>query len=208
LGESATTTVSITNVNQIFNFGPSEFYYLISGRINSGLTSGVNFMADTSKMRIHLDVEIPLYGKASGIELGDTVDIDLEDFDASQIESAQIKALITNELPLDGDIQLYLLNENDGLIETLLTQTQTQIVKGSTVTADGDLQSAGVFDDFINLDQTKVNKIFSAKKLAFSILLNTSKNSSGNQVDVKFKTDMSIDVKLGLKVKTKVKGDL
>ena len=208
LGESATTTVSITNVNQIFNFGPSEFYYQVSGRINSGLTSGVNFMADTSKMRIHLDVELPLHGQASGIQMADTVALDLQDIDASQIESAQIKAHITNQLPLDGEIQLNLLDENNNLIESLLAPTQTHIIKGSSVTASGELQSAGVFDDFITIDQDKVNKLFSASKIAFSILLSTSKDSANNPVDVKFKTEMAIDVKFGLKLKIKAKADL
>ena len=208
LGESAATSVAITNVNDIFNFGPSEFYYQVSGRINAGLTSGVNFMADTSKLRVKLDVELPLYGQASGIEMSDTIDLNLEDVDASQIESAEIKALITNELPLDGNIQLSLLDDNDNLIDNLLATNQTHIVKGSIVNATGDLQSAGMFDDLIVIDNAKVNKIFSAKRLVISVLLNTSKNSSGNPVDVKFKSSLTIDVKVGLKAKLKIAEDL
>jgi hypothetical protein len=155
-----------------------------------------------------MNVELPLYGQASGIQLVDTVELNLKDFDESQIESAQIKALISNQLPLDGDIQLNLLDENSNLIESLLESTQTHIVKGSTVTASGELQSAGVFDDFISINQAKVNKLLTAKKIALTILLNTSKNSSGNPVDVKIKTDMAIDVKFGLKVKLKAKVNL
>jgi hypothetical protein len=208
LGQSATTSVSITNVNQLFNFGPSEFYYQVSGHINNGLTSGNNFLADTSKMRVKLDVELPLYGKVSDIVLGDTTDLDLGDLDESQIETAEIKAIITNELPLDAEIQIVLLNESDGIIDVLLTAEQSKLVKGSTVNASGDLQTAGVFDGVIPLDQAKVNKIFSASKMAITAKLSSSKNASGTQVDVKFKAPLTIDVKLGLKVKLKLNADL
>jgi spore germination protein GerM len=205
LGASANTTIAVSNATQVIDFGPEEFYFKVHGHVNRGLTSGNNFLVDTSKMRVRLNIELPLYGQASNIEISDTTELDLSDIDASTIESAEIKASIKNELPLDGILQLYLLDENDVLVDAILPTDQTHLLVGSTVTADGSLQSAGTFDEFISLDKTKLNKLFSAKKMVIAITLNTSRNASGNPVDVKFTTNLRMDVKIGLKAKAKVK---
>jgi hypothetical protein len=205
LGTSANTDIAVTNATQVIDFGPEEFKFKVHGHINKGLTSGDNFLADTSKMRIRLNIELPLYGQASNIEITDTTELDLSDLDASTIESAEIKAYIKNELPLDGILQLYLLDENDVPMDAILPTDQTNLIVGSTVTAGGLLQSPGIFDEFITLDKAKLNKLFSAKKMVIAITLNTSRNASGNPVDVKFTTDLRMDVKIGLKAKAKLK---
>jgi hypothetical protein len=204
LGTSATTSVAVSNVQALINFAPTQFYYQASGRINKGLVTGSNFMADTSKMRVQLHVEIPLYGKASNIVLADTVDVSLSDVDQSKVESAALKALVTNELPLDASLQFYLTDQNYHVLDSLLSPTQTNIVKGSSVTSSGDLQTAGVYDQLIDLDPAKVQKIFNAKKIIVKAKMNTSKDASGAQVDVKFKSTYKIDIKLGLQVKIKL----
>ncbi|MGC4020836.1 MAG: hypothetical protein QM734_02280 [Cyclobacteriaceae bacterium] len=60
LGQSATTSVAVTNTSQLINFVPSKLYYKLSGHINPGLSSGSNFCADTSKMRVNFHAKIPL----------------------------------------------------------------------------------------------------------------------------------------------------
>ena len=129
LGQSATTSVTVTNVNQIFNFGPSHFLYTVSGHINNGLTSGNNFLADTSKMRVRMNVELPMYGKASDILLADTSDVDLGDLKQSSIDSAQLLVKFTNQMPLDANLQIYLIDDL-GASTALLDAAQTNMVKG------------------------------------------------------------------------------
>lgn len=205
LGDSATTPVSVTNVNQLINFSPTKFFYQVSGHINQGLTSGNNFLTDTSKMNVKLHVEIPLYGKASNIYLRDTLDLDLSNLNQTQIDSASLKANITNQLPLDGNIQFILTDDKFNFIDSLLTASQTNIVKGSIVDANGELQSPGITDTFIPLQTDKLAEIFKAKKIIIKTKLNTSKNASGTAVDVKFKTQYQIDFNLGLKTTLKLK---
>ncbi|GHN01989.1 hypothetical protein WSM22_34780 [Cytophagales bacterium WSM2-2] len=204
LGSSATTPVSISNVNQVIDFAPSQFYYQVAGHINAGLSSGTNFMADTSKMRVKMHVEIPLYGKASNIIIADTMDIDFSDVDQSKIDSASLKALVTNELPLDANLQFILTTDKYVFIDSLLTASQTGVVKGSTVDGNGELKSPGVFDKSIPLVQSKVSQIFKAKKIIVRAKMNTSKDASGAQVNVKFKSQYKINVKFGLRATFKL----
>jgi len=204
LGSSATTPVTVSNVTQLINFAPDQFYYQVSGHINAGLASGNNFMADTSQMRVKLHIEIPMYGQASHIILADTMDIDLGDVDQTTIDSAALKVYVNNQLPLDATMQFFLFDSKYHLIDSLLTPTQTKIVTGSTVDSNGELTSPGIVDTSYPLRNDKISKIFKAKKLIVRSKLNTSKNSSGSPVDVKFKSQYKIKLNLGLRVTFKL----
>ena len=183
-------------------------YYKITARINEGLTSGNNFCADTSKMRVNFKAEIPIYGKASDIVLADTFAIDLSSTKSSTIESGSVLTKVTNELPLDAFIQLYLANDQTIIFDSLFTTAQTAIVKASTVNAQGELQSPSVLIQEIQITKEKLDKIFTAKKLIIKARANTVKDSNGNQPDVKFKAAYKMSVNFGLKAKLKLEYDL
>jgi len=204
LGTSATTSVSVTNASALLNFAPTQFYYQVSGHINKGLSAGADFMADTSKMRVNLNVKVPLFGKASNIILLDTVATGLGDLKETTVASASLKTLITNQLPLDATVQFYLADANSKILDSLLTTSQTNLVRGSTVNATGDLQAPGVYDQMLTLDPTKISKLFSSKKIIIKAVLNTSRDNSGNQINVKFKSSYKINVRLGIAAKLKI----
>lgn len=198
LGTSATTSVSVTNVKELLDFAPTEFYYQADARINDGVSSGNNFLADTSKLRLKLNLEVPLYGHASNILVQDTVDLDWSDVDQSQIEKAALKLKLTNEMPLDGSVQFFLTDKNYVVLGTLLSDTQTNVIKGSTVNATGDLQTAGVYDNTIELDKTKIDRIFEAVHIIIVANLSTSRDAAGNFPNVKFKADYRLSIEAGI----------
>jgi hypothetical protein len=204
LGQSATTSVTVTNVKDLLDYAPSSFVYQADARINQGLTAGNNFLLDSSALRVKVDVEIPLYGSASDIALKDTLEIDLSNDEASKISSAALKLKITNELPLNGTLQLYLTDDDFNIIETLLLPNQTNIIKGSSVTASGDLQAAGVYDNSIVMDQARLDNIFKATHVIIEATLETSRNGTGGAQDVKFKSSYGISIEAGVLVNLKL----
>jgi hypothetical protein len=206
LGTSATTSVAVTNASQLLSFAPNQFYYNVGARINAGLTSAnpPNFMADTSKFRVNMNVEVPLYGHASNIILADTASIDLGNIDQSKIAKAFLKVKVSNEIPLDASIQFYLTDSNYGFIDSLLTVSQTKIIPGSKVDTNGDLQTAGQVDEMIELDPVKLSKVFTSKKIIIRARVTTAKDAQGNLPDVKFKSQYKMDVNLGFKADLKI----
>jgi hypothetical protein len=208
LGTSASTTVTVTNAKEILDFAPSEFYYQADARINKDLTSGNNFLADTSKLRVRLSAEIPLYGSASNILIRDTVDLDLSDTDESEILSASLKFKLINELPLEGDVQFFLTDDQYQVIGKLLPDGQTAIVKGSTVNASGELQSPGIFDSTIELSDEALGKVFKSKHIVIAAVMSTSKDASGKFPDVKFKSNYKLNINVGVLANTKLKVEL
>ncbi len=204
IGTSAKTTVSIANVKELLDFAPTRFYYKSDARINKGLISGNNFLADTSKLKVKLNVDVPLYGHASNINLLDTIKIDLGNVDQSSVNSAFLKTKISNELPLDARVQFYMTDDKYRIIDSLLLTSQTGLVKGSTVTQSGELQSPGLSDQLIQLEKSKVDKIFTAKYIIIRAAMNTSKDANGALPDVKFKSKYKMSIDLGLLANLKV----
>ncbi|HNP77433.1 MAG TPA: hypothetical protein PKM91_09355, partial [Cyclobacteriaceae bacterium] len=134
-GTSATTSVSVTNAAAVLDFAPTKLTYAASARINKGLSSGVDFLADTSKLNVTLSTEVPLYGQASGVSVVDTMKIDLSSVKQSTVISSSLQIKTVNQLPLDANIQFYFMDKNYAIIDSLFTSNQTYIVKASTVTA-------------------------------------------------------------------------
>lgn len=178
-GTSATTSVSVTNAAAVLDFAPTKLTYAASARINKGLSSGVDFLADTSKLNVTLSTEVPLYGQASGVSVVDTMKIDLSSVKQSTVISSSLQIKTVNQLPLDANIQFYFMDKNYAIIDSLFTSNQTYIVKASTVTAAGDLQTASTGEVKLDMTSEKLNKLFSSSYLLVRSKLNTSKNSSG-----------------------------
>jgi hypothetical protein len=207
LGSSAATTVPVTNVKSVIDFKPTSFYYKVSGHINTGLTSGTNFMADTSKMRVRMHIQVPFYGKASNIILRDTIDVGLNDVDQLKIDSATLKVNVINELPLDAKLQFVLMDESNHFLDSLLTTAQSSFVKGSSVDSNGELSASGVDDEFIPLTKDKTAKLLKTKRIIMIARMNTIKNESGVPIDVKFKSQYKINIKLGLRTAVMLKNN-
>ncbi len=204
LGKSATTSLSVTNAPAVINFSPNQLYYSGNARINKGLIAGNDFLADTSKLNVTLAAEVPLYGQASGISLTETLKLDLGSVSQSSVTSASLNVKTVNEMPLDAYIQFYLMDENKNILDSLFTSNQTYLVKASTVTASGELQKPGSTDLKLDLPQDRITKLFSSGYLMVKARLNTSKDSNGVSLNVKFKSGYKLKLNVGLLAKLKI----
>src|SRR5690606_25728394 len=147
---------------------------------------------------------VPLYGNASNIVLSDTVEIDLSDVDESNIESAALKVKATNQLPIQARIQFLLADENYIIFDSLLAVDQTLLIKSSEVDSNGELLTAGVVDELIPIEQTKINRIFETKNIIIRARVSTTPGSGNTFPDVRFKSDYRLNVNLGLQAKLKI----
>lgn len=199
LGGTAQTIISITNSDELVGLEPDQFYYKASATMNPTQASGNNFLSDTSKMNLNLLVEVPLYGTADGLILEDTLEISLED-DSREIdvEKAFLKVKITNEMPIEANVQIYILDENGEVVAALFTPQQSAIIKSSMLDASGNMVSAGVYDELIEIDKTKIEHLLNANKIYVVATMNTTKDSKGTLMDVKFKSQYRLTVDLGL----------
>lgn len=204
MGDSAFTTVAVTNARALLDFAPTEFYYSVSAHINQGLTDGQNFCRSDSELNVRMSVEVPFIGNASNIVLQDTVDLDLGDLESSEIEDALLRISTINHLPLNANLQLYLLNENLMPIDLLLDPGNNQVIEGAATDASGTPTSPGEKTMEITIVKEKINKLFDATKLVIYAELETADNPK----DVKFRAADKLEIKVGLKAKVKLNADL
>lgn len=203
-GDKATsTTINVTNVNEIYNLSPTKIIYQVDGILNNGVSSGSNFLTDTSKVVINMHAEIPLHGRASGIELNDTTENSLsEDIDEVEIETIKLKAVIKNEFPIDAKVQIYFATSNYIITDSLFTPAQTALVIASTVDANGDIVKAGNYDQVIEVNKEKFERLLQSPNLIIKAKMETAE---GGQKDVKIKSQYKLDIKLGVQTKLNIK---
>lgn len=208
LGNTAATLVTVDNAKALVDFAPTHFYYKAEAHINDGLTSGNNFIADTSALKLNMHAEIPLYGHASNIILTDTIEIDLSGTDPSNVESAALKVKALNEMPLEARIQFYFTDGSYNVLDSLLAPEKTLIIKSSLVDNSGELQSPGEVDDLIPISIEKIQNLFQSSFIIIKARVNTTPGPGNVFPDVKFKSNYKMKVNLGLQAKIKITADL
>jgi hypothetical protein len=204
LGSSATTTLNVTNAQSVMSFEPEQLEYTASARINKGLSSGTNFMADTSKLRVSLVTEVPLYGRVTGITVMDTLAVDLNELSETKVAEAALKVSAQNEMPLDAYVQIYLMNEAYQVQDSLFASNQTYLVKASTVNGSGDLESPGITNQELSLNPDRVTKLFSAKHLLVKAVMSTARDANGTFLNVKFRSTYRLKLHVGLRAQLKI----
>ncbi len=204
MGDSAFTSVAVTNAKALLDFAPTEFYYNVSARINQGLTDGDNFCKSDAELKVRMSVEVPFIGNASNIVLQDTIDLDLGDIESSEIESALLRISTVNKLPIDATVQLYLLREDLSVIDALINTNDSQFIKGASTDPSGTPTTAGETNLEIDITKEKIDKVFDAKK----IVLVASLQTADNPKNVKFRAIDKLEIKVGLKAKVKLNVDL
>jgi hypothetical protein len=204
IGTTSTTSIIVNNASEVVAFSPTQLFYSGSARVNKGLAGGDNFLADTSKLKVILAAEIPMYGKASGISMIDTLKMDFGTLSESSVTQATLNIGATNELPLDAYVQLYLADKDYKIVDSVFNANQTYVVKGGSVSNSGDLQSANSTNLKLDLSLDKISKLFSCKYLIIRSKMNTSKDSNGVLLNVKFKTSYRLKMNVGLLAKMKI----
>lgn len=197
-GMEASTPFGIVNEVDVANFNPIEIRYDVRAHMNNGLSGADNFASDDSRLSFNLTANIPLIGSFKEIVIEDTLEMDFQDDLAdTDIKRLTLNAQLINEFPFGGKFQIYTLDANEIVTDSLLMDGQADIITASTVTADGDLSAPGEFDEQINVDSDKFNKLINASHLLIKARLGTVQEN-GTYPDVKFKSNYIITVNLGV----------
>ncbi|MEL6133127.1 MAG: hypothetical protein AAFR59_07140 [Bacteroidota bacterium] len=124
--------------------------------------SEIGFVTDTSEFTIGIRTEIPLRGEMSGLRLTTTRDAGLAEID--QVKEANLRIITTNGIPLETQIQIYLLDAQSQVLDSLFEERQ-QVLAGALVDDAGDVieESQEIFD--IALTPEKLRNVFAMEKV-------------------------------------------
>jgi hypothetical protein len=106
---------SNSNIDELFEIFPNEFYYDFSVSLNpnGNANNYQDFIYHESKLNAGIEVEMPLQLSAKNLTLIDTLDFNLGDISVlDQTKEAVFKIISENSFPLEADIQLFFIEQS------------------------------------------------------------------------------------------------
>lgn len=190
-----------SNIWDAIAISPQKFIADISGLSNpAGGISG-NFALDTSRLKIDAQVEIPLFGKAWDFILQDTIDLEFGQ-ETDKIEFMLFRINTTNGFPVEAIQQLIFIDGAGHPIDSLLIPEQ-QTLAAAPCNGAPDYRVTQSIKKLTEskLEHNRVVPLKNCKKIIVRAKLLTTQ--SGTQL-VKFYSDYSLNVRIGLRVKFKI----
>lgn len=114
-----------SNPDKLIEIMPNQFDYDMSLQINPNVLppapgTGTDFIYYNSEVVVSLDVELPLNLIANNITLCDTSEFNLDSAEVERINGGNLNLYAYNGFPLEAKVQLYLLDDNYNIIDSLL----------------------------------------------------------------------------------------
>jgi hypothetical protein len=206
LGEFASGEFNInnqtSNFHELINLAPERISYRVTGGVDSDIPDQNHFLLDTSRFVLEADFLLPLDIRYTRYALSDTLEFEIGDggIDTAMVKEVELKISTVNELPIELDLQLYLLDDSHALIDSVFEQSGV-FLPASAVDASGILQFPS--------EQTS-SALFYTEKLARLdqvryIVVEAGIVTSGNGTPyVKFYSDYSLDFVITLNASLKI----
>ncbi len=186
-------TVSNSNIKPMIENLPDKFGYSMQIITNPlGNISGSNdFIYIDRLLKAKLNMEIPLSLVANNLTLTDTLDFNISSNNDNQnIHSGTITLFANNGFPFDATLQVYTLNENNVITDSLFGYANTidEAPINSSLRATGKKLTKIA----IPIAEDKMNLLYTTKK----VILKAKFNTSAQPQYIKIYSDYQLDVKL------------
>lgn len=207
IGQTATGSYTLDNTNSnivsVINNVPKYVIYQINSLSNPAGPTNNNFVLDTSRFKVDMELDLPLWGTAKDFWLVDTVNFKLDQTVSDDVESAMFRMYNSNGFPIDVDMQIYFVDTLYNVIDSLIIPNQLILKSGivSPVTGMVTSPTQKVYDAYI--DKPRLQLLKNAKYMLVSAVASTANGGISN---VKIYSTYRLEVKLGVQFKIKVKG--
>lgn len=184
-----------SNLGVIFNQKSARIYYDIDAQaFPDSDPSQIGFIDEDSYFLISVAVELPLIGKVNDLVYYQETALDGHDFDDAK--SAEIKLLLDNEFPVDLNLQMYFLDDNKNILDSLFHDSRLAIpsaVKGS----NDQYQSVGQSTYFIDLSESQMTNLQNTTSIGIETKIDSQE---ANEV-IEIRAEYNMNIKMGAKVK-------
>ncbi len=195
-------TSNTNNLSTVITPVPKFLAFALSAFTNpDGPTATLNFLSDTSKLRIKSELELPLEGFAYGFGVRDTVPFNLGQ-DVSQIDYIMFRLIMDNGFPVQLGAQLRFMDENYNVLFSAFDQI-TEVVAAASVNSLGVVNQRGYKITDLVLDDWKLDLM---PQVAYiEIEGNTQTKDGPLGVIVKFFDWYNLKMKLSMQIQAKIK---
>ncbi len=169
----ATTSINIENANldKMIESQPDSLRFDISAQINpmGNVSSGNDFMYFDKTVEANIELSVPLNFSANGLRIEDHSKLT---FDADKkIKSGELVVYLNNRLPFNLDVQFYILDENEQIIDSLFTAST--LISSASTDAQGVVDLASKTVLHIPLTDERIKTLRSHSDLLIRAVVNS-----------------------------------
>lgn len=206
LGETASGEFNInnqtSNFHELMNLAPERISYRLTGGVDNDIPDQNHFLLDTSRFLLEGDFLLPLDLRYTRYALADTLEFEIGDggIDTAMVKEVELKISTVNELPIELDLQLFLLDDSYALIDSVFEQDGV-FLPASVVDPGGILQSASEQVSSAHFYTEKLARLEQVRYIYVRAGLVTSGEGTPY---VKFYSDYSLDFEISLNASLKI----
>lgn len=170
---------SNSNIDLMLELLPDSIGYALSLELNplGNVSAHNDFISSDAPMELNMDIQLPLSIIANNLTLADTLNIDISD--TTGLHSAMLNINLENGFPLEAQIDLILLDQNNMVVSHVLSPT---LVPSAAVDGNGVVSANSSSTHQLTLNQKDFNTLIQNKKIVLKIIFNTP--ISANHIDI------------------------
>jgi hypothetical protein len=203
IGQMAVDSFQLTKANSnivpVINNTPKYVIYELNSTSNPQGKVGQNFVLDSSRFKVDMEIELPLYGTAKNFTLQDTLDMEFESVE--NVETFLFRVYINNGFPVDMDVQAYFADSNNVILDSLISPYQMLIPSGIVSPVTDRVVSATERITDCSFSADRVKKIEKTKRI---IIKGSANTYNGGSKNIKIYADDKMDIRIGVRAKLKV----
>jgi len=187
-----------SNIMDVIETQPKYIFFSVVAESNpTGPTGDYNFITDSSRFDLDLEVELPLYGSAQYWILQDTADFDFTEVyaDSDIVEWIKFRIVADNGMPIEADVQVYFADSNYVVVDSLLEDVR--IVESGQLDAIGKVVSKTTWTKDIVWQHDRIQNLKDVKYVFYRGTVNTTNSATAL---VRIYAHYSIDISLGAQV--------
>ena len=192
-----------SNIVEAMESSPNHLNYTATAKTNAaGPTGPYNFVTDSSNMDLGIEIVLPLWVKAEGFSLEDTLDFDFKkeiSADIDMVEYFRLTFDADNGIPLETKLQVYFADTTYTVLDSLFKDNEVFLEPAVLV---GESNSDPVKTiKRVEFTKAELEKIKRSKYLFVRASVNTPSTGNGY---FKFYSYYGIDFKISAKAEFRV----
>lgn len=157
-----------------------------------------NFIEDSSRFKVDVDINLPLEGTLKDIVFQDTIMFKFQEVE--ELQSLDLKLFFKNGFPIETKVQVYFADTMGYVLDSLLKDDI--ILASALVGSNGRVTSATEKNTEINYPEEKILRLKKVRKIYVKGTTSTFQSGSKN---VKIYSDYRLDLKIAGRAKLKFK---
>ncbi len=204
IGQTLTTSFTLdktnSNIVPVVNNTPKFLIYKVNSLSNPSGPTHTNFVIDSSRFKVDMEIDLPLWGTAKDFVLMDTIPFTMDPKISDDVESALLRTYNSNGFPIDINMQIY-------FVDTLYTKLDSLVIPNQLIIKSGNVNASGIvtsptekiYDAVVT--KARLQKMKTTKYMLIKAMASTTYGGA----NVKIYSNYRLDVKMGLQVQIKKK---